>query len=132
MALINCPECGKQISDAAQVCPDCGFPVGKTKYCQHCGQKIPVENKFCNKCGRQVSEIHSSNITVNNRLIVGKEKNKWVALVLCVMLGMFGIHKFYEGKILTGILYLFTFGLLGFGWVIDIILIALKPNPYYV
>ena len=65
MALISCPECGKQVSDAAQSCPDCGFPVGKSKYCQHCGQKIPIENKFCNKCGKQVSEIYSSNITVN-------------------------------------------------------------------
>lgn len=31
MALINCPECGKQVSTAAQACPSCGFPItGKT------------------------------------------------------------------------------------------------------
>src|SRR6185295_15592561 len=29
MALINCPECGKQVSTAAQACPGCGFPVGQ-------------------------------------------------------------------------------------------------------
>lgn len=27
MALINCPECGKQISDKAANCPNCGYPV---------------------------------------------------------------------------------------------------------
>lgn len=27
MALINCPECGKQISDKATVCPNCGYPI---------------------------------------------------------------------------------------------------------
>jgi membrane protein YdbS with pleckstrin-like domain len=27
MALINCPECGKQVSTAAATCPSCGFPV---------------------------------------------------------------------------------------------------------
>ena len=27
MALISCPECGKQISDAANTCPHCGFPI---------------------------------------------------------------------------------------------------------
>ena len=27
MALINCPECKKEISDKAQTCPHCGFPV---------------------------------------------------------------------------------------------------------
>lgn len=27
MALINCKECGKQISDLAAACPNCGFPI---------------------------------------------------------------------------------------------------------
>jgi uncharacterized membrane protein YdbT with pleckstrin-like domain len=30
MALINCPECGKQVSTAAQTCPACGFPIAQT------------------------------------------------------------------------------------------------------
>lgn len=29
MALINCPECGKQVSTAAKTCPSCGFPVAE-------------------------------------------------------------------------------------------------------
>ena len=28
MALIKCPECGKQISDRAASCPNCGCPIG--------------------------------------------------------------------------------------------------------
>ena len=59
-------------------------------------------------------------------------KNKWVALLLCVFLGWFGVHKFYEGKILFGIVYLFTFGLFGIGWIVDIIILLFKPNPYCV
>lgn len=27
MALINCPECGKEISDKANACPNCGYPI---------------------------------------------------------------------------------------------------------
>ena len=27
MALIKCPECGKEISDRAKKCPNCGFPI---------------------------------------------------------------------------------------------------------
>ena len=46
------------------------------------------------------------------------------ALLLCIFLGEFGIHRFYVGKIGTGILYLFTLGLFGVGWIVDIILIA--------
>ena len=29
MALVNCPECGKQVSTAAAACPNCGFPVAE-------------------------------------------------------------------------------------------------------
>lgn len=59
-------------------------------------------------------------------------KNKYVSLLLCIFLGGFGAHKFYEGKIGMGILYIFTGGLFGIGWIVDIITIVLKPNPYYV
>jgi len=31
MALINCPECGRQISDLAVSCPHCGYPISNTK-----------------------------------------------------------------------------------------------------
>lgn len=30
MALINCPDCGKQISDRAPACPNCGCPINST------------------------------------------------------------------------------------------------------
>ncbi len=42
-----------------------------------------------------------------------------IAWLLLVFLGMFGIHRFYLGKIWTGILYLLTFGLCGLGYIYD-------------
>lgn len=47
------------------------------------------------------------------------QKNKWVALLLCFFFGPLGVHRFYEGKIGTGILYLLTFGLFGIGALVD-------------
>lgn len=31
MALIKCPECGKEISDQAQSCPNCGYPINNAQ-----------------------------------------------------------------------------------------------------
>ena len=50
-------------------------------------------------------------------------KSKGTAAVLCFLLGGLGIHRFYVGKIGTGILYLLSAGLFGIGWVVDFIMI---------
>ena len=80
--------------------------------------------------------INNANNNTNNNnngvYVVGRTKNKWVAFFLCLFLGFLGAHKFYEGKIGTGILYLLTVGLFGIGWIIDIIILLFKPNPYIV
>lgn len=52
------------------------------------------------------------------------EKSYWVTLLLAIFFGTFGIHRFYTGRKLTGILYLFTLGGVGIGWMVDIILVA--------
>ncbi len=59
-------------------------------------------------------------------------KDKWMAFALCFFLGYLGIHKFYEGRIAMGIIYIFTVGFWGIGCLVDLILILCKPNPYYV
>lgn len=51
------------------------------------------------------------------------EKNKWVVFFLCLFLGVFGVHRFYEKKIVTGIIYLLTLGLGGLGVLYDLVCI---------
>lgn len=144
MPLINCNECGKEISDKAASCPNCGSPIGKKKYCKFCAEQIDYDCIICPKCGKQVEEMHQPKESIiinntstayanaNNSPMNGKAKNKWVSLLLCLFLGCFGVHKFYEGKIMMGLIYLFTVGLFFVGVVIDFIVILTKPNPYYV
>ncbi|MBQ8426703.1 MAG: TM2 domain-containing protein [Clostridia bacterium] len=109
---------------------------------------------ICTKCGRQVESINkaesNSPIVINNNnnnsasssasvvatryagAYHGRECNKWTALILCLFLGWCGGHKFYEGKIGTGIFYILTFGICCLGPFIDFFNILGKPNPYYV
>jgi TM2 domain-containing membrane protein YozV len=46
--------------------------------------------------------------------------NYSVAWLLLMFLGLFGIHRFYLGKWVTGIIYLVSGGLLGIGWLYDV------------
>ena len=53
------------------------------------------------------------------------EKNFVTTLLLCILLGFLGAHRFYVGKIGTGILQLITLGGLGIWVLIDLIMIAI-------
>lgn len=51
MAIIKCPECGRQISDKAPVCPSCGIEIaGKIIKCPHCGEVYFKSNEMCPNC----------------------------------------------------------------------------------
>ena len=126
---------GEPIAEETQVQKD-------TKFCKHCGKTIAKEAVVCPFCGCQVEEIKGEggtpqiNITNTNTntvgMMPGRLRNKWTAFFLCLFLGFLGAHKFYEGKIGMGILYLLTVGLFGLGWFIDCIALLFKPNPYYI
>lgn len=50
-------------------------------------------------------------------------KTRTVALILWLLLGILGVHRFYVGKVWTGLLWLFTGGLFGIGLIVDLVLI---------
>ena len=106
------------------------------RICSTCGKIIPVFEKYCTSCfveePQKIQEGFLGARGVEGYAISGKKKDKWVALFLCIFFGYFGVHKFYEGRIALGIVYLCTMGLFGFGWLADILILALKSNPYYV
>lgn len=111
-----CQKCGSQNQDDALKCVSCGETLNS-----RVGAGQPVIN---------IVNTNTNTNTNVNPAVAGYPKNKWVSFFLC----LFTIcgHKFYEGKAGMGILYLFTVGLFGVGWIIDLINLLMKPNPYYV
>lgn len=58
---------------------------------------------------------------VPRRLIIQKSDKSYAASVVLVLtLGLVGGHRFYVGKTGTGVLFLLTAGLFGFGWLFDV------------
>ena len=51
------------------------------------------------------------------------KKSMGTAYILLVLVGVFGVHRFYLGKTFTGILFLLTFGFFGWGILADLFLI---------
>lgn len=155
MAMIKCPECGAEISDRANICPHCGVAFGKRKFCKFCGELIDEDCVVCPKCGKQVEDLKGKsddrNIIINNNnnnsssssasaaaaafasgggsYVPSVSSKSWlVTLLLCLFLGIFGVHRFYVGKIGTGILMILlcATGISEIWCLIDFICILLK------
>ena len=117
-------------------CPNCGAPVNADgRFCSYCGESLSAAAQPREK---QEIHIHYHHETPQEqpvrveRVYTPREtfsrKNRAVALLLCLVLGIFGAHKFYLGKFWMGVLYIFTYGLFGIGWLIDLV-VLIAGNP---
>ena len=70
---------------------------GKHKYCSDCGKPLEPEVLYCPHCGSKQA------LTAKQLYMT---KNKWVAAILALTLGGFGVHKFYLDQKGWGIVYL--------------------------
>ncbi len=82
-------------------------------HCTTCGADMAASAPTCPKCGAPNALIEASQ----------SSKTMVAAALLCFFLGMFGIHRFYVGKVISGILMLVTLGGLGIWTLIDLVLI---------
>ena len=87
-------------------------------FCKYCGEEIHDNAVVCVSCGCATND---------NKTVVADpnaSQKDWVAtLLLCFFIGGFGAHRFYVGKVGTGILQLLTLGACGIWTLVDLIII---------
>lgn len=101
------------------------------KYCPRCGAKNEDNALFCTNCGASLEGNADASLKaepVKNTVPSSNEstKSRGLATILCAVFyctGLAGLHRFYAGKIGTGILWLLTAGLFGIGQLIDLIML---------
>ena len=127
-------------------CEDCGSKKYEkldesTYVCSYCGRveevifKKEQQEKLEKEQAEQQVVQEQQEKTYDEPRIKNVSLYDVLVLVFTFVFGYLGVHRFMRGKIITGLLYLFTYGLLGFGWFIDIIRevirFAKKYRGYY-
>jgi len=119
-----CTYCGKPF------CQECLVEIKDKMYCkEHAGKAVDEAAEKGAATATPIINITNTNANENTNIngggFAGPAKSKVVALLLCFFFGYLGAHRFYVGKVGTGILYLFTGGLVGIGSLIDFIMILI-------
>ena len=105
----------------------------KSMFCKNCRAEIDDKAVICVKCGCPTGDITTSCNMVHTSNI--SDKSRLIAFLLAFFIGTFGVHRFYLGRVGSGIAMIFTLGGFGIWAMIDWIIIlcgSFKDNDGHV
>lgn len=130
VASLECQKCGAAL--------DSSHPDAPTLKCRYCGT-VMTNPFYQSDGGSDRPAMPIININVAQNVVTGQPsrptyvpppaapaespKNWGVTLFLCLFLGLFGVHRFYTGHVLVGLIQLFTLGMAGIWTFIDLVMI---------
>lgn len=102
MDKMYCRNCGKELPASAEFCPNCGVrSLNGNKFCQNCGAETRPEQEVCLKCGVLLKR--------EKKYEAPGRKNKLIALLLCLFLAPLGVHRYYMGRVGSGVAMLLLY-----------------------
>lgn len=132
-----CFNCGEELDDKADLCMNCGIDQTQSiegghderdenqKYCVECGELIHKEAKLCPNCGVSQPSFDQSSKSESEQTVAG---------IFAILLGGLGVHKFYQGRIGLGVIYLcfsWTFIPAIVGFIEGILILVANEDEYY-
>lgn len=82
MALIDCPECSKRVSDQSNACPSCGFPIAKISPFKATPPPIPIANAGYDKA--KIAEDKPKILKPQRKDVFSKRNKVALAIVVIV------------------------------------------------
>ncbi len=154
MAHFKCEKCGStefDMQDGVTVCRTCGahYQMEETKSAAKSEpeqppaeesepEQLPAEESqpeqpptaempiWANAANEVSDSDTDTDESGSSRYALAKSPKSWLAtLLLCIFLGPLGVHRFYVGKIGTGIIWLCSHGVFDVGWITDIVMIVI-------
>ena len=92
MALINCPNCNKEISNKAKFCVGCGYQLindidtVKTMNCPECGVVADGMTDACSNCGYPLNLFELKDNEKSKNKSIFNKKWFWVSVICFVLL----------------------------------------------
>lgn len=99
---VFCTNCGNSVTENAVACMSCGArPTGHKGFCRNCGVGVNPQQVVCVKCGSSLGAGSTQTRPPVSGLtapLISGERKRMTAALLAILLGAFGVHKFYMGS----------------------------------